>query len=66
MEPVRCWEVHGQNIEATMATVLGGMAASELKKTINDSTLGKLNKYLAVLRTYIEEELDSKHRSGDP
>ena len=27
MEPVRCWEVHGQNIEATMATVLGGMAA---------------------------------------
>ena len=49
-----------------MATVLGGMAASGLKKTINDSTLGKLNKYLAVLRTYIEEELDSKHRSGDP
>ena len=66
MEPVRCWEVHGKNIEATMATVLGGMAASGLKKTINDSTLGKLNKYLAVLRTYIEEELDSKHRSGDP
>ena len=64
MEPVRCWELHGNHIEAVMDTVLGGMTSSGLKKTINDSTIGKLNKYLAVLRTYIEEELDSKHRSA--
>ena len=62
MEPVRCWELHGKNIESLMDTVLGGMNRSWTKSTINDSTLGKLNKYLAVLRTYIEEELDSKHR----
>ena len=66
MEPVRCWELHGNHIEAVMDTVLGGMTSSGLKKTINDSTIGKLNKYLAVLRTYIEEELDSKHRSAIP
>ena len=62
-EPVRCWEEHGAHIEKLMDTILGGMKASELKKTINDSTMGKFNKYLAVLRTYVEEEMDPKHRS---
>eukprot|EP00966_Prymnesium_polylepis_P326044 7381976-Prymnesium_polylepis.1 len=46
-----------------MGTVTGGMRGSELKKTINDSTIGKLNKYIEIVRTYIEEELDAKHRS---
>ena len=63
-ESVRCWEEHGNHIETLMDTVLGGMKESEFKKTINDSTLGKLNKYLAILRTYIEEEMDPKHRSA--
>ena len=63
-ESVRCWEEHGDHIEQLMDSVVGGMKASELKKTINDSTIGRMNKYLAVLRTYIEEELDPKHRSA--
>jgi hypothetical protein len=63
-EAVRCWEQNGKHIESLLGTVLGGMKAGELKKTINDSTIGKLNKYLAILRTYIEEELDPKHRSA--
>ena len=66
MEPVRCWEEHSKHIETLMGTVLGDMKGGELKTAINDSTIGKLNKYLAVLRTYIEEELDSKHRSAIP
>ena len=64
MEPVRCWEEHSKHIETR--TVLGDMKGGELKTAINDSTIGKLNKYLAVLRTYIEEELDPKHRSALP
>ena len=64
-EPVRCWENHGKSIETLMDTVVGGMAASQLKKAINDSTIGKLNKYLEILRTYIEEELDPKHSGAE-
>ena len=63
-ESVRCWKKHGTHIETLMHSVVGGMMASELKKTINESVIGKLNKYLEILRTYIEEELDPKHRSA--
>ena len=65
MEPVRCWEEHSKHIETRMGTVLGDMKGGELKTAINDSTIGKLNKYLAVLRTYIEENpLHFQNRTG--
>ena len=61
-EPVRCWEEHGTQLESLMARVSGGMSPKEFKKTINDSTIGTLNKYLMILRTYLEEETDPKLR----
>ena len=45
-----------------MTHTLGGMLPKELKTTINDSTLGKLNRYLAILRTFFAEETDAKIR----
>ena len=49
MEPVRCWEEHGNRIEKLIATIVGDMKAGQLKKGINDSTIGKLNKDLEIL-----------------
>jgi len=64
-EPVRCWEEHGTHIESLIDTVLGGMKPSEFKKTINDSTIGKLNKYLEILHTYITDEIQEKHSGAE-
>ena len=57
-EPVRCWETNGDRIEGLISQTIGGMKAKYFKVEVNDSTLGKLNKYLAVLRTYVSEEMD--------
>ena len=58
MEPVRCMELHGKNLESLLARVVGDMTPKELKSKVNDSTLGKLNKYLGMLRTFMTEEMD--------
>ena len=60
IEPVRCWETNGKNIESLLARVIGDMTPKTLKSTVNDSTLGKLNKYLFMLRTFMIEEMDVK------
>ena len=59
-QPVRCYELHGQAIETLLAQVVGDMKPKELKEKIDSSTLGTLNKYLAMLRTFITEEMDEK------
>ena len=61
-EAVRCWEKEGDHIEYLMNSVTGNMLPSNFKTEINDSYIGKLNKYLAVLRTYVEEEMEEKIR----
>jgi hypothetical protein len=61
-DPVRCYEAHGTAIETLMTHTLGGMLPKDFKTTINDSTLGKLNRYLAILRTFFAEETDAKIR----
>ena len=63
-EPVRCWEKdeNGEKIEALIARTVGDMNPTELKTKINDSYIGKLNKFLAILTTYVQEEMDPKHR----
>ena len=61
-EAVRCWEKEGDHIEYLMNAVTGNMLPSKFKTEINDSYIGKLNKYLAVLRTYVEEEMDENIR----
>ena len=61
-EPVRCWEEHGTAIETLMQQTVGDMTAKDLKAKVNDSTLGKLNKYLNMLRTFVQEEMDAKIR----
>ena len=61
-QPVRCYEMHGQSIESLLKSVVGDMTPKELKEKQNDSSLGKLNKYLGMLRTFITEEMDAKIR----
>jgi hypothetical protein len=61
-EPVRCWEKNGEQIEKLMHYTVGDMSPRELKVKINDSTLGKLNKYVSWLRAMISEETDEKVR----
>ena len=63
-EPVRCYEKNGKELETLIVETCGDMAASELKKKVNDSKLGKLNKMLGWLRTFVEEEMDEKLRSA--
>ena len=63
-EPVRCLEVNGQQIEALMTLSIGDMNAVQLKTATNESTLGKLNKFLGMLRTFMTEEMDEKLRCG--
>jgi hypothetical protein len=59
-EPVRCYEENGKAIDTLLEQSVGGMAPKELKQTVNDSTLGKLNKYVGMLRTFVTEEMDEK------
>ena len=59
-EPVCCFEKNGQAIEALLEQSVGGMVPKEFKQTINGSTLGKLNKYVGMLRTFVSEEMDEK------
>ena len=61
-EPVLCWEKNGQAIETLINQTVGDMNPKDLKKTINDSTVGKLNTYLDMLRTFVAEEMDEKIR----
>ena len=63
-DPVLCWERNGQAIETLINQTVGDMNPKDLKKTINDSTVGKLNKYLDMLRTFVAEEMDEKIRCG--
>ena len=60
--PVYCYEKNGKSIETLLGQVVGDMMPKDLKTTVNDSTLGKLNKYLGMLRTFVTEEMDSKIR----
>ena len=66
MEPVRCMEINGKNIESLLARVVGDMTPKELKSKVNDSTLGKLNKYLHMLRTFMTEEMDVTRSASAP
>ena len=61
-EPVRCYEKHGEAIATLMKQSVGDMTPKELKVKINESSLGKLNKYLGMLRTFVAEEMDEKIR----
>tara|TARA_B110000046_G_C12849178_1_gene336967 strand:+ start:130 stop:711 length:582 start_codon:yes stop_codon:yes gene_type:complete len=60
--PVICWENNGDRITALLDTVVGGASPKNLKKTIDASKLGKLNMYVATLRSYITVEVDEKIR----
>ena len=64
-EPVRCWEKNGVAIETLMNTVVGDMKPKDLKTTINSTTIGKLNKYLGMLRTFVKEEMDENIRCAN-
>ena len=59
-EPVRCYETNGEKIEKLLHDTIGEMKPKEFKTKINDSTLGKLNKYLGMLRTFVMDEMDEK------
>ena len=59
-QPVRCYELHGKAIETLLAQVVGDMKPKELKERIDSSTLGTLNKFLNMLRTFVAEEMDEK------
>ena len=60
--PVCCYETNGKSIETLLGQVVGDMQPKELKVKVNDSTIGKLNKYLVMLRTFVSEEMDAKIR----
>ena len=60
--PVQCWENNGSKIDALLDTVVGNISPKNLKKAINSSKLGTLNKYVSILRNYITVEADEKIR----
>ena len=60
--PFACYETNGKSIESLLTRVVGDMTPKELKAKINESTLGSLNKYLGMLRTFVAEEMDAKIR----
>jgi pyruvate/2-oxoglutarate dehydrogenase complex dihydrolipoamide acyltransferase (E2) component len=60
--PVICWEQNGGKIQALLDVTVGDMIEKNLKKTINASKLGTLNKYVAMLRNYIMIEINEKIR----
>ena len=59
MEPVRCMEMHGAHLQTLLNRVVGDMTPKELKSKVNDSTVGKLNKYIEMLRTFMTEEMNA-------
>ena len=61
-EPVRCFELHGVHIESLLQQTVGDILPVQLKTAVNDSTLGRLNKYLLWLRAFASEEMDAKIR----
>ena len=56
------WEAKGQQIETLWSSVTGGEGTRALKKLENDSIIGKINKFIGVCRTYMEEETEARHR----
>ena len=61
-EPVRCYEKNSEAILTLLKYNVGDLTAKELKTKVNDSQIGKLNKYLGMLRTFVAEEMDAKIR----
>jgi hypothetical protein len=60
--PVECFEKKGTEIEKLLKDTIGDMNPKDFKQTINDSALGRLNKYLGMLRTFVSEEMDERVR----
>ena len=56
------WEAKGQQIKTLWSSVTGGEGTRALKKLENDSIIGKINKFIGVCRTYMEEETEARHR----